>query len=746
MATMKDVAKLAGVSHGTVSNIINGARGVSLDKVRRVEKAMRELRYEPNAMARNLKLSKTMQFDVILPNIVASSLSQIYTNFSMMATEKAYVANLRLTNEDAELETKLLNEALMYNKDGVLLVTCQPQNTPLFERLRASGLVIVFLERAAKQGGGFVGIDSRQAAANVTGQLVESGIKCVGLITGPKEYSFEHEMFMGYEKALAERGLHVDETICATSNYDRESALKEAVAMLARPDIPGAILVSSSQFMDAVLKAIELLNIPIKKKPLVAAFTPSSWADTRTEGVVKVHLPYSKLAEQAFEMLLGMMKKKKGGEACKVLGTECVNIADGLTEGHKPAPPRPKKTLRLLLTEDKAKDAVKALVAKFEYETGYRVEIEARRYNKMYQAVKDEWYKNNFDVFDIDIPWISELAQKGVLEPLAGYMKSDPGYERDVPAEIMEEYCVRDGMIYGMPFTFCTQLLFYRKDHFSDLTVKRMFYEQYKRDLKPPRTWQEYNEVAKFFTRSYNAFSPTEFGTTLGSRVSSGGTCEFLPRLWAFGGDVYGEDGFTLNSEQAVLALENYKESFKYASPESVDNWWPEQAGEFKDGKAAMMMTFADNISAVTERDKSQIIGKIGYELVPGKVNVDGGWVLAMNAYSENKREAFEFMRWACSRELSIISTILGGFVPRRTVFENMEISNIYPWLRKTSEAKKFGRLRMIPKKKDGNYMSEALFEDILGEAVYHAVTNQITPKNALNIANTKLNRLLADL
>ncbi|MEG2361727.1 MAG: LacI family DNA-binding transcriptional regulator, partial [Christensenella sp.] len=77
MATMKDVAKLAGVSHGTVSNIINGAKGVSLDKVKRVEKAMKELSYEPNAIARSLKLSKTMQIDIILPNIVAAAMAQL---------------------------------------------------------------------------------------------------------------------------------------------------------------------------------------------------------------------------------------------------------------------------------------------------------------------------------------------------------------------------------------------------------------------------------------------------------------------------------------------------------------------------------------------------------------------------------------------------------------------------------------------------------------------------------------------
>ena len=745
MATMKDVAKLAGVSHGTVSNIINGAMGVSLDKVRRVEEAMRELGYEPNATARNLKLSKTMQFDVILPNIVASSLAQIYTNLSMMAVERGYVANLRITNEDAELETRLLNEAMMYNKDGVVLMTCQPQNTALFDRLSTGGLNLVFIEREVEgYQSSLVGISIRQVVRDTVNRLLDQGTESIGIIVGPLEYSFEEGAFGGYVEAHREKGRMAEERFFATSSYDGESALKEAVAMLSQQDIPGAIISTSSQTLAAVQKAIDLLNIPHDNRPLLLALYPPSWTETPLEDVVKIYLPYPQLAKNAFEML---MAKIKGQPTEGKIIEPPTDESNAYLKRQSNVATRPKiiKTLRLLLTEDRAKDAIKTLVVKFEYETGYKVEIEARRYNKMYEAVRDEWYKSKFDVFDLDIPWISELGQRGIIEPLDEYLKSDTEYLEDIPNDIFEEFCVRDGVAYGMPFTFCTQLLFYRKDFFNDLTLKRIFYDQYKKELLPPRTWAEYNEIARFFTRKYNPFAPTEFGTTLGSRISSGGTCEYLPRLWSFGGDVYDENGFTLNSKEAVAALKNYCECFKYASPESVDNWWPEQAAEFRAGRAAIMTTFADNISAVTERDKSQIIGKIGYELVPGKVNVDGGWVLTLNAYSKNKAEAFEFMKWACSRELSTISTILGGFVPRKSVFENMEISKIYPWLRKTSEAKKYGRLRVIPTRADGTHLSEAMFEDILGESVYHAVTGQITPENALNIANAKLNRILFD-
>ena len=79
MPTMKDVAKLAGVSHGTVSNVINGVKTVNHDTVIRVEQAMKQLGYRPDAKARSLRQKKTNTIGVVLPNLVDNLYSRFYT-------------------------------------------------------------------------------------------------------------------------------------------------------------------------------------------------------------------------------------------------------------------------------------------------------------------------------------------------------------------------------------------------------------------------------------------------------------------------------------------------------------------------------------------------------------------------------------------------------------------------------------------------------------------------------------------
>lgn len=743
MATMKDVAKLANVSHGTVSNIVNGTKRVSLDKIRRVEKAMQELSYKPNAIARNLKLNQTMQIDVILPRITMDSLARIFSTLSYIANENGYVANLYMTNEDAELETKLLNQSQMYNRDGVILMTCQPHNMRLFRKFLRSGPHIVFLEREVYNlEYDFVGINVKDVIRKGIGELLSNGYEAIGIIIGPIEYSFEKQCFRGYVDAHKNLDRQINDSYTATTNYDRESAFKEAVRILQQNKLPQAILVTCSQTEDAVRKAIEILGIEKDRQPLLIVLTSESWSSMEKENTLYLALPFDKLAETAFYLLYKRMNEIESSDKMerKLLDIDEMDFLSILPQNTPIQKKVPDKTLRVLLTRDSTQNAIRAFVSRFEQETGCRVEIDVKKYPDMYDTIRKQTESDYYDVLDLDIPWIGELAQEELIIPIDSYLEKESGIVDDFPENIFQKYCVYDGRVYGLPLTFCEQLLFYRKDYFDDLKTKRLFFTQYKRELTPPKTWQEYNETARFFTRAYNEMSPTEFGSTAGCQKYSGAVCEYLPRFWGYGGKIFENGRFCFDSKEAIAALHNYKETFLYAPYDSYDNWWEEQTADFRGGKAAMMILFGDNASTVTERDKSAIIGKIGYERIPGGIGVNGGWSLAINSKSRIKDAAFEFIKWACGKEYAYVNTILGGFVPRNSVINNLEIAKIYPWLRKTVEALDYSKQRSMPCKKDGSYVREPLFEKIVGEAVYNTVTRQAEVEESLFMANERLN------
>jgi DNA-binding LacI/PurR family transcriptional regulator/ABC-type glycerol-3-phosphate transport system substrate-binding protein len=747
MPTMKDVALLAGVSHGTVSNVINGSKSVSVEKANRVEEAMKELGYVPNSFARSLKTNKTMQISVILPNIIDFSMSQLFTSISLFANNNKYVVELSITNEIAELETTLLYQALMTKRDGVILVTCQPGNTALFDTLIEAGLKLVFVHRKpdGKDIGSnynYAGFDIEQSIDKKIYSLKQQGKRKIAIITGPVEYSTESDCLAGFRKSLLKNKIALDDSFVEITNNDRESAMKSAVRLLQLKDAPDVIFTTNNLLAEGVKKAGELLNARLDRDDIeVVSVNSNTWSMTDRDVQNNIHLPFTRLAELSFNLLLDQMASS-AKKAQRVIVKSSTKTSSKIAAGNLDINSR-QAPLRILLLESDVAYATQSLLPDFKRKTGLDVVIETKKYEEMYQHIQESKDLDKYDVYQIDVPWIGEFAQAGIIGNLKELFEADHSYVDDIIPEIFNEYSFHEGEIFALPYMFCSQLLYYRKDLFDSIKNKRLYNEKNKSELRPPRTWAEFNEVARFFTREYNPESETIYGTTLGSRMASGAVCEYLPRLWSFGGSLTKNGEISIDSSQAVEALENYIESFSYAAENSCDNWWDEQVKEFCSGQAAMMILFNAHATDITDRSKSKVVGKIGFDFIPGQVSLFGGWSLAINKASTRRQQAFDFIKWTCSRDIAIPYTILGNCSPCKAVYDNTEIATIYPWHRTAFEAFKFTKKRSLHLSKDKKWISEHEFEKILGDAVYKAVTGQLDPKNALEMAAQKLKDMI---
>jgi ABC-type glycerol-3-phosphate transport system substrate-binding protein len=309
--------------------------------------------------------------------------------------------------------------------------------------------------------------------------------------------------------------------------------------------------------------------------------------------------------------------------------------------------------------------------------------------------------------------------------------------------DVLREHCFFGDRMYALPFSHTVQLLYYRKDLFAQIKNKRLFFERYKQELRVPTSWEEYNQVASFFTRKNNHESETLYGTTLGAMNASGAVCEFLPRAWAAGGNVFEKGRAVIDSEQCIDALTCYMESFKYAHADSPAHWWDEQVEIFGQGDAAMMVLFSDHTTPLEDRSVSSVVGKVGFTLIPGRASVLGGWSIGVNPHTEKMSDAFEFAKWTASESLIMPNAMLGRIVPYRSVFESTELHNLYPWYRKLPGAFACTRRRAMPKNPKGEGVSEAVLEQIIGDAVHKTIENRLSPKEALEEAACYLNEAI---
>ena len=124
MSSIKDVAKLAGVGVATVSRVLNGSKNVSDELKLRVNKAVEELGYSANSIAKGLKSSKTNNIAIIIPYIKRIFFTDIIDGISMVCKRNGYSIQIYESNDDEATEMKLINSLVDTWIDGIIVASC----------------------------------------------------------------------------------------------------------------------------------------------------------------------------------------------------------------------------------------------------------------------------------------------------------------------------------------------------------------------------------------------------------------------------------------------------------------------------------------------------------------------------------------------------------------------------------------------------------------------------------------------
>mgnify|MGYP000606114958 CR=1 FL=1 len=148
MPTIKDIARIAGVSHGTVSNVLNGRGNVSVGKIEAVQRAAREVGYQLNAQAQSLRASKSQGVALILPDINAERYYQLYRGLHQAwQPSLSEPVDLYLTNDLPNLELDILQTLAAKSYQAVVTVSCLDNSQPYYDMLRLSPENVLFAYR-----------------------------------------------------------------------------------------------------------------------------------------------------------------------------------------------------------------------------------------------------------------------------------------------------------------------------------------------------------------------------------------------------------------------------------------------------------------------------------------------------------------------------------------------------------------------------------------------------------------------
>ena len=274
--TIKDVAKIAGVSAQTVSRVVNNHPDVSDETRTRIQDIVKDLGYSPNIIARSLIQGKTNTIGVVGFRLDYFGSNSILTAIERKAGKLGFSLLLTLINDlDESKIVPVLDQLLSRQVDGLIWTLPWLKGTQnlISETTKNLPVPIILLNRKAFPGDSVVCLDNRHGARMATRHLLDQGYKQIGIITGPTNWWEAEERYEGWSEEMGFRPYGPEaENLTAHGDWTPESGEKALYALVDKSPDLDAVFVSNDQMCLGVYRAAGLLGLNIPKDLGIVGF------------------------------------------------------------------------------------------------------------------------------------------------------------------------------------------------------------------------------------------------------------------------------------------------------------------------------------------------------------------------------------------------------------------------------------------------------------------------------------------
>jgi multiple sugar transport system substrate-binding protein len=325
-----------------------------------------------------------------------------------------------------------------------------------------------------------------------------------------------------------------------------------------------------------------------------------------------------------------------------------------------------------------------------------------------------------YDVVMMDDPWFPKLVADGGLTPLP----RAPDADFLVSCLAVCQHPSASGKYYALPYVGNSQLFFYRKDLFE------------KYQLGAPARWAEVLDDGRTIGAGEKMF-----GYVMRAAPGNSAVTDFMPLLWAFGGDIFDAQGRPgLESAEAIEALRFMLDLGKISPPGYAGFNAAEVSAQLLQGTAAMSINWPAWIAAMDDSSKSKVPGMIEYAPMPAGrrpgVAELGAWLVAVPAGSTHRDAAFDFIQWATEAAQMKQAALRGNPPTRRSVFQSADLIRQFRAFPAQLAALENARPR--PRTAQWNEI-----ENAFGVALSQANSGAASPEDAMRQANREIAAIL---
>ncbi|WP_253377152.1 LacI family DNA-binding transcriptional regulator [unidentified bacterial endosymbiont] len=338
--TIYDIARVAGVSKSTVSRVLNKQTNISPEAREKVLKAIDELQYQPNKLARALTSSG---FDAIMVISTRSTkttagnpfFSDVLHAITAKAEQEGFDVILQTSKSSEDDLLKCESKIKQKMVKGIIMLS-SPANESFFSRLDVYGVPIVVI---GKVEGDFQNIysvdtDNLHDSATLTDVFIKNGRRKIACLHAPLDYHVSIDRLAGYKSSLEKHNITVNPQWIIDGGYTHESALKAASKLLSSAAPPDAVFATDSMKLLSLYRAADELNLMIPEQFAVAGYSDRMLSLILTPAPAGFDIPTRKLGEESCDVLF----KRIAGQPTpqKVLVETHFAFADSLpqTRGH----------------------------------------------------------------------------------------------------------------------------------------------------------------------------------------------------------------------------------------------------------------------------------------------------------------------------------------------------------------------------------------------------------------------------
>ena len=155
-----------------------------------------------------------------------------------------------------------------------------------------------------------------------------------------------------------------------------------------------------------------------------------------------------------------------------------------------------------------------------------------------------------------------------------------------------------------------------------------------------------------------------------------------------------------------------------------------------------MLITYTEYASQINESLHTNVIGRVGYEAVPGKTPVSVGWNFGLNPFTPKSDLAYQYFNWLCQHDTSYYMTILDGQSPVIAAYHSHELLKLYPWMELTEKSFEYCHKRSGPYRPKSLIIPQNKIESILCDVLSDILKRGLSVQDALELGQTKMELL----